>query len=62
LEETTRLEQERQALDRLWQQRLERAAYESEGAARHYRVVEPERRLVARQLAKDWDDKLMAQR
>jgi hypothetical protein len=36
LEATTRLEQERQALDRLWQQRLERAAYESERAARHY--------------------------
>ena len=51
LEATARLEQERQALDRLWQQRLERAAYESERAARHYRVVEPEHRLVARQLA-----------
>jgi Recombinase zinc beta ribbon domain len=59
---TTRLEQERQALDRLWQQRLERAAYESERAARHYRSIEPEHRLVARQLAKDWEDKLTAQR
>jgi DNA invertase Pin-like site-specific DNA recombinase len=62
LEATTRLEQERQALDRLWQQRLERAAYESERAARHYRLVEPEHRLVARQLAKDWEDKLTAHR
>ena len=35
LEATTRLEQERHELDRLWQQRLERAAYESERAARH---------------------------
>lgn len=59
---TTRLEQERRELDRLWQQRLERAAYESERAARHYRLVEPEHRLVARQLAKDWEDKLTAQR
>jgi hypothetical protein len=50
------------ALDRLWQQRLERAAYERERAARHYRLVEPEHRLVARQLAKDWEDKLRAQR
>jgi hypothetical protein len=33
------LEQERQDLDRLWQQRLERAAYEAERAARHYRLV-----------------------
>jgi len=41
---------------------LERAAYESERAARHYRLIEPEHRLVARQLAKDWEDKLAAQR
>ncbi len=62
LEATARLEQERQELDRLWQQRLERAVYESERAARHYRLVEPEHRLVARQLAKDWEDKLATQR
>ena len=49
-------------MDQLWQQRLERAAYERERAARHDRLVEPEHRLVARQLAKDWDDKLSAQR
>jgi hypothetical protein len=46
----------------LWQQRLERAAYESERAAPHYRLVEPEPRLVARQLAKAWEDKLSTQR
>jgi DNA invertase Pin-like site-specific DNA recombinase len=62
LEATARLEQERQELDQLWQQRIERAVYESERAARHYRLVEPEHRLVARQLAKDWEDKLAAQR
>lgn len=62
LEATARLEQERQALDQLWQQRLERAAYDSERAARHYRLIEPAHRVVARQLATDWDDKLAAQR
>jgi Recombinase len=62
LEATARLAQERQALARLWQQRLARAADESERAARHYRLVEPEPRLVARQLAKDWADKLTSQR
>jgi hypothetical protein len=62
LEATARLEQERQDLDRLWHQRLERAAYEAERAARHYRLIEPEHRLVARQLAKEWEDKLMAHR
>jgi hypothetical protein len=47
---------------RLWQQRLERTAYESERAACHYRLVEPDHRLVAQQLAKDWEDKLTAHR
>jgi DNA invertase Pin-like site-specific DNA recombinase len=41
LEATARLEQERRDLDRLWQQRLERGAYEAERAARHYRLIEP---------------------
>ena len=62
LEATAHLEQERQALDQLWQQRLERAAYEADRAARHYRAIEPEHRLVARQLAKDWEEKLTAYR
>jgi hypothetical protein len=43
-EATARLEQARQDLDRLWHQRLERAAYAAERAARHYRVIEPEHR------------------
>jgi hypothetical protein len=55
------VEQERRDLDRLWQQRLERATYEAERAARHYQSSEPEHRLVARQLAKDWEAKRMAQ-
>ena len=62
LEATARVEQERQAVDQLWRQRLERAAYESDRAARHYRLVEPEHRLVARQLAKEWEEKLTAHR
>lgn len=49
-------------MDQLWQQRLERAAYEAERTARHYRVIEPEHRLVARQRAKDWEDALRAHR
>jgi hypothetical protein len=35
LEAAAHLEQERKALDQLWQQRLARAAYEAERAARH---------------------------
>jgi hypothetical protein len=62
LEATAHLEQERQTLDQLWQQPLERAAYEAERAARHYRLIEPEHRLVARQLAKEWEGALLAHR
>lgn len=52
------VEQERTQLNKLWQQKLERAATEAERAGRHYRLVEPENRLVARQLAKEWEEKL----
>lgn len=55
------LESDRAELDRLWHQRLERASYEAERAARHYQLIEPENRLVARQLAKEWEEKLSAQ-
>jgi Recombinase zinc beta ribbon domain/Recombinase len=58
---TERLEQERAELDRLWQQRRERAAYEVERAARQYHAVEPEHRLVARTLEHAWEEKLAAQ-
>jgi len=37
-----------------------RAAIEAERAGKHYRLVEPENRLVARQL-REWEDKLAAQ-
>jgi len=58
---TERLEQERAELDRLWQQRRERAAYDVERAARQYHAVEPEHRLVARTLERTWEEKLAAQ-
>lgn len=52
------VEQERTELDKLWQQKLERATIEAERSGRHYRQVEPENRLVARQLGKEWEAKL----
>lgn len=61
LEAITRLEDERDALDRLWQQRRERAAYDAERAARQYHAVEPENRLVARTLERAWEEKLAVQ-
>jgi DNA invertase Pin-like site-specific DNA recombinase len=58
LQAAKNIESERAELDGLWQKRLERASYEAERAGRHYHSVEPENRLVARQLAKDWEKKL----
>jgi len=60
LKAAANLEQERADLDKLWQQRVERASYDAERASRHYQLLEPENRLVARSLAKDWEDKLSA--
>jgi hypothetical protein len=62
LEAAGHLERERADLHQLWEQRRERAAYEAERAGRHYRAIEPENRLVARQLAREWEDTLAAQR
>jgi DNA invertase Pin-like site-specific DNA recombinase len=55
-----RLQEERDTLTQLWQQRLERARYEADRAARHYHAVEPEHRLVARQLEREWEADLAA--
>ncbi len=55
------LEQDRSELNKLWHQRLERTEFEADRAKRHYQLVEPENRLVARQLAQEWETKLQAQ-
>ena len=55
------VERERAALVQLWEQRRERAAYETDRAARQYQAVEPENRLVARTLERAWEEKLQAQ-
>ncbi len=44
------IERERRQLDQPWQQRLARSRYEVEQARRLYASVEPEHRLVAREL------------
>jgi DNA invertase Pin-like site-specific DNA recombinase len=53
---------QRQQLHRHWQQRLERATYETERAERQYHAVEPENRLVARSLERQWEEALRKQR
>jgi DNA invertase Pin-like site-specific DNA recombinase len=55
------VEHERATLSQVWEQRRERAAYETERAARQYHAVEPEHRLVARTLERAWEEQLQAQ-
>jgi hypothetical protein len=56
------VQQERQRLNRHWEQRLERASYEVQRAERQYQAVEPENRLVARGLEQQWEATLCVQR
>jgi len=55
-------ERERIALDRHWRLRRERARQEADRAARQYHAVEPENRLVARTLERQWEETLLAER
>lgn len=52
------VETERAQLHRHWKQRLERVHYQVERAARQYQAVEPEHRLVARTLERQWEEVL----
>jgi hypothetical protein len=47
-------------IDRQWQLRLERVQYEADLARRRFIAVEPENRLVARSLEREWNEKLVA--
>jgi hypothetical protein len=49
---------QRAQVDRIWRQRLERAEFAADRARRQYQLAEPENRLVARQLEKDWETAL----
>ncbi len=55
------VEEQRQQLHRQWQQRIERINYQGERAARQYQKVEPENRLVARELEHRWEEELQDQ-
>jgi len=54
------LTREREGLTHQWQLRLERARFDAERAKRQYDAVEPENRLVARNLERHWEAKLRA--
>jgi DNA invertase Pin-like site-specific DNA recombinase len=57
---TADIERERRQLDEHWQQRLVRSRYEVEQARRQYAAVDPEHRLVARELERRWEEALRA--
>jgi DNA invertase Pin-like site-specific DNA recombinase len=57
---TKDIERERKQLDDHWQQRLARSRYEVEQARRQYAAVDPEHRLVARELERRWEQALRA--
>jgi hypothetical protein len=52
------IEDQARQVERQWQLRLERARYEADLARRRFLAVDPENRLVARNLEKDWNEKL----
>ena len=54
------IEAQARQIERQWQLRLERAQYEADLAKRRFLNVDPENRLVARTLERDWNDKLRA--
>jgi DNA invertase Pin-like site-specific DNA recombinase len=54
------LEQDHDAALDQWRLQVERAKYQAERAERRYRQVEPEHRLVARGLERDWEHALGA--
>jgi DNA invertase Pin-like site-specific DNA recombinase len=45
-------------VDQQWQRQIERAQYEADLARRRYKAVDPDNRLVARSLERDWNEKL----
>ena len=55
------IQRQRTLIDQQWKQRLERAGYDSDRAARQYHAVEPENRLVGRELERQWEQRLLDQ-
>jgi DNA invertase Pin-like site-specific DNA recombinase len=52
---TDDIEKQQRQLDDHWKQRLERAQIEVDRARRQYQLVEPENRLVVRELERQWE-------
>ena len=55
-----RLESDREAALKQWRLGVERASFEAQRAERRYRAVDPDNRLVARGLEREWEERLRA--
>jgi hypothetical protein len=55
---TREVEHQAQEVERQWKLRLERAHYEAHLAERRYKAVDPDNRVVARTLEREWNEKL----
>jgi hypothetical protein len=62
LQAEEKIHQEQERLEKHWQQELERAQYKTQRARRQYDSVEPENRLVARELERHWERALLDER
>ncbi|MBC8496376.1 MAG: recombinase family protein [Chloroflexi bacterium] len=58
LQALEQIEARTQQIEQQWELRIERAGYEVDLARRRYGAVDPENRLVARNLERDWNEKL----
>jgi DNA invertase Pin-like site-specific DNA recombinase len=54
--------QERAQVERHWEQQVQRATYEAHLSRRRYEGVDPDNRLVAAELERRWEEKLIALR
>jgi hypothetical protein len=53
-----RAEQEGDDLDKQWRLRIEQVEYQASLAERRYKAVDPDNRVVARTLERDWEERL----
>jgi len=53
--------QQADSLDRAWRARVEQARYEARRAERRYKAVDPDNRVVARTLEREWEARLREQ-
>ncbi len=53
-------EQQAGEVDRQWRLRLDQAVYEAKLAERRYKAIDPDNRVVARTLEREWEEKLRA--